>query len=469
MAPRRHVLLLLSALFCTFVSPLLAAPDAAQIAADIAAGKGRDGEFNGAAAPGLSLRYCDLSGSKWQQSDLRGSSWESVNLAGSNFTGTNLRGAVLVNVNLSGANLSDVDLSGGLLRMVNLDGAVMAACRMTGATFDHPLLTAGGGVHLPALTAALRQVTGLPLTRAEVAACSGDAFTFVYNTQDAAFWPAQPFTINPLLAAPAALGLEAKLRADFIAEKVLLDEKAPGVHILPLVPTGEAQAVLGQRPVWVQLLGRQVNDKHTYFSVSAPLLGTLILRKDELLQAWAPECDVLEPVGGISAAKRPLLTITAAATGQATPEQTLKTVLRQAIAAISDKRVYGPLVPGEAGLLRLAQDLQAAAEANDWETARRLAAWQDFPRECLRSGRLMAVEYLAGVAQKTEPVTGTRLHELSGLYRLEVGTLDKWPALPAAAAAPADWQQSYRQAAALVADLAAIEHRVAQTMVAMVQ
>ena len=471
MTQRCLPLALLLPVLTTLSLPAHPAPDATSIAADAAAGRGQGADVSGAAAPGLTLRNCDLSGSNWSRADLRGASFTMLSLRGGDLSQANLRGAVLAGVDLTEANLVGVDLSGAILRGVLLEGATMAACRTDGALFDHPLLSATGASHLTALRSALQTATGVALSRAQVAALSGDAFTFVYNTQDATFWPGQPFIANPLLAAPAALGLEAKLRQEYQAEKLLMDEKesAKGVQMLPVRMPAAEQALSGGGPVWAVVAGRQVEDKHTYFNLLVPLLGTVILRKDELTRAWAEQADTLEPVGAVPIARHALLTI-AARPAVASPADQLRAAVRQAAAVITDKRTYGPLVPGEAGLLRLAGDLRVAAEKNDWEAARRLGAWQHYPLQCLRGARKLAAEYLAGAAEAAEGTARGQLQEAANVYQLELSALDRWPLLPSEAQTPpAGWQDLYRQAAELVAGLAAAEGKAAQAMTAAIQ
>ncbi|MEN6549604.1 MAG: pentapeptide repeat-containing protein [Armatimonadia bacterium] len=462
MAARRPLCFLLPAVAVLFATAVFAAPTASDLTAALDAGKARGADFAGLQAPGLALRNADLSGTNLQKSDLRGSSLAGVNLTGANLFQSTLRGAVLSSVNLTEANLADVDLSGAILQNINLDGASLAAARLDGTRFEAPLLTATGAPHLTALRLALQQAPGTQFTRAQVAAFSGDAFTFVYNTQDPAFWPGTPFCYGPLMTAPAVLGLEAKLRTDYTAEHYLIDDKeaARGIHMLALRLTAPEQRALLSGPVWVLLSGRQPTDKHTYFTLTAPLFGTLIMRRDELVTAWSDPVDLLQPVAGAATGKKPLLTITPKAELPPLEDQ-VKVVTRQAVAMITDKRTYGPLVPGEAGWLKLAADLNAAAQTGDWEAARRLAAWQDFPRQCVLGSTTLAAEYLAQAAASLPPALSLPLTDAAAQYQMQATLLASWPLLDAAETAPAGWQDKLNRAAELAAGMAATDRKIA--------
>lgn len=304
---RRHALVAIVLLTC--LPPLAAAPSREDVTAALA-GEMRGKDLSGAQAPGLTVARRDLSASSWQQADLRGGSLAEVNLAGAKLAGANLRGAVLDRVSLVDADLSGCDLSGALLNLVNLDGANLADCVFTGARLQQVLLTSSGGTHLPGLRLALQQAGGAPLSRPWVAALSGDAFAFVYNTEAPGFWPNTPFTVNPLLAAPALLGLEAKLRNDYFADLLLMDEKeaAKAVQLLP-VRLVDDPGLLQGRPLWAVLTGRETADKKTYFSLNVPPFGPQTYRSQDLLDGWRGPWENLEPVGGAQLVHKPLLTI----------------------------------------------------------------------------------------------------------------------------------------------------------------
>lgn len=443
--------------------PASAAPTRDEVAAALNKGEARGQDFSGAQASGLTAGRCDLSGTTWLRADLRGASLSELDLSRAKLAGASLRGALLDRVSLIDADLSGCDLSGALLKLVNLDGANLADCDFTGARLDQVLFTSSGGTHLPGLRLALQQATGQEFSRPWVAALSGDAFAFVYNTENPGFWPNAPFTVSPLLAAPAILGLSAKMRSEYAAEQLLLDEKetAKGVQLLP-VRLMDDPGLLQGRPLWAVLTGRETADRRTYFALNVPPFGPQTYRSQELLNVWAGPWDNLEAVGGSLMLHKLLLTITPKTKVPPRVEQA-KAALRQAAQIITDRRTYGPLVPGEAGLTRLAADLRAAAQGNDLEAVRRLAVWEGFPRQCLLGSRLGACEFLTEAAAELTGEPKAAAQDALIAYRGALAALgSKWPGLGVAGdAVTPEVRERYNRAADLVAGVAAAEHKAA--------
>lgn len=442
----------------------LAAPARDDLRAAVEAGEAAGKDFSGISASGLSLTRPNLAGTNLSGADLRGIAIAGGSLGGSNLSRANLRGAVLDRVSLVDADLSGCDLSGAILNLVNLDGANLADCAFRGTSFNNVLLSSGGGTHLPGLRAALQQATGQTLSRAWVAALSGDAFAFCYNVEDPAFWPGTPFTVNPLLAAPTNMGLSAKLRNDYFADQLLLDAKASAKDIQVLaIKLQDDPGLLAGRPLWAVLAGREVVDNlHQYFALSVPPFGPQTYRAQELADLWTGPFENLEPVGSLQVVRKPLLTITPTTKIATLPEQA-RLALRQASLIILDKRTYGPLVPGEAGLTRLAADLRAAAQNNDLERAQRLAVWGIFPRQCLIGSRTEACDFLREASAVLEGDSKRAAQAaLAGYEPALAGLEQQWPELGVKGETMTDETRGrYLKAADLVAAMAVADRAAA--------
>lgn len=431
MTPRARSFHVLATLLLLLVAAALpAAPTAGDFtqALDAHATAGKD--FSGLQAPGLSVNGQDLSAIQLSGADLRGAIFSDTILNQARLSRASLRGALLERVSLVDADLSGCDFSGATLRLVNLDGANLTDCDFTGTRLDQALLSSNGASHLPALRLALAQATNQTFSRAWVAALSGDAFTFCYNTENAAFWPGTPFAVNPLLAAPTLLGLEAKLRSDYFAEQLLLDEKAgaKGIQLLP-VKLPEAAGIAQGRPLWGVLAGREKAGLQSYFAFIVPPFGPQTYRSPELLAAWLGPWENLEPAGGLQVVRKPLVTITPK-TVLPTPEEQAKAALRQAATMITERRTYGPLVPGALGLSKLAAELRAAAQAEDTAAVRRLAPWQDFPRQCLIGSLTDACAFLTEALPVLNGEAKQAAQEALGLYQAALPPLaQQWPRL----------------------------------------
>lgn len=457
------VLLLPCLLFTCAISGAFAAPGAEQLEAAIAAGQVHGQNFAQLQAPGLTITQKDLSGILLPQADLRGSVFREVSLDGANLQQANLRGVIFDRVSLVGTDLSSADLNGAFLRLVDLSEANLSDTKLAGCTFENPLTASNGASHLASLRQALQQATRSTLSRSWVAGLSGDAFAFVYNTENAAFWPCSPFTVNPLLAAPRILGVEARLRQDYFARQALTDPK-PETRLVQMVALRlpQAQVLAPGQTLWGVVTGREVGEKATYYVVNVPPFGLQTCREDTLLAQWTGPFENLEPIGSLRLIENPLLALTPKSRIPLAADQA-RAALRQAVAIITDKRTYGPLVPGEAGLLRLAQDLRSVAQSGDTEMAQRLGVWGDYPRQCVLGSLKQACDFL-NEAQVTLPadrqpaVQGARK-----LYNTVAETLStEWPdlALQGGAVTP-DVKDRYNKAADIIAALAAAEHKAA--------
>jgi hypothetical protein len=432
------------------------------------AGDPRVENFVGAQAPGITVTDKDLSQTNWRNADLRGVTFQRVRLDGAVLTGASLRGAILEDVSLTDADLSGADLSGARLRLVNLAGAKMEECQLTGASLQLVLMSVNGGTHGEALRLALGKAAGQQFSRPWVGGLSGDAFAFVYNTEDPGFWPGTPFTVNPLTAAAANLGLDAQLRLDFRARKLLLagDKPPPGVRLLPMQSDRVGLWLLRDMPLWALVEGREARDKRTYLRVQLPPFGQDTIRQETLLALWDGPWPTLEPAGAPNVrGRQPLVTFTMPR-ALLSPGVQARRALQQAAAIIQEKRTYGPLVPGQAGLLRLAADLRAVAEAGDLERAKRLALWEQFPRQCFLGSRAEAGRFLEEALPALDETRRSHAQQALVLYRAEVVMVrDQWPGLaPGLGADPAQVRSACSQAADIIGKVAASERDAAQLL-----
>jgi hypothetical protein len=464
MSPRAVVLPLFLLLVATLAH---AAPARDDLLAAINAGQARGGDFSGVQAAGIQVSGQDLTGINLQGADLRGASLTGVRLDDANLGHANLRGATLDSVSLRGANLAGADLSGAILKLVALDGASLTEARFSGADLGLTMFSVGGGTHLPGLRLALQQLTGQELSQAWVAGLSGDAFAFCYNTENAAFWPGTPFTVSPLRAAPAAFGIEAKLHSDAFAQQTLMDDKAaPKTVRLLALKAVDDQGLLQGRPLWAVLAGREIVTKdRAYFALNLPPFGLQTFVKKELLELWTGPWENLEPVGSLQVVRKPMLTLTL--TGSLTSRDAqARTALRQAAQILLDRRTYGPLVPGEAGLARLAADLRAIGETRDLEAARRLASWGDLPRQCLLSSRAEACAFLTEAATVLDGDAKQAAQTALATYQAALQPLDKqWPSLEVTGETMTpEAAQRYVQAADIIGNFSVAEHKVGETL-----
>jgi hypothetical protein len=365
------------------------------------AGEATDQDYSGASAAGLTLARVSLAGSSFRGADLRGASLAGVSLEKADLRLANLRGAVLERVDLLNADLREADLSGAVFCLTNLENANLTGCRMEGATFEGAGFSLTGAPYLAALHLALQNAVNEPLSRAWVAGLSGDAFAFSYGpdpqaaTRESGFWPGLPFNVNPLLVAATNLGLTATFTRDAASEKQLLDKlQDRTVYLLALRLPAVDERVTQSRPLWGVITEREAGEAGIIFHLQVPPFGAQELRQGQLFgDIWGGPWSTPEPVGTMLPARRQLVAIRCGV-AQPVPDQ-VSAALRQAVGIITEKRTYGPLVPGEAGLTRLAADLRAASRSLDSEAGRALLSWQRFPRQCLIGSLALACDFLA--------------------------------------------------------------------------
>ncbi|MCE5239203.1 pentapeptide repeat-containing protein [bacterium] len=433
------------------------------------AGEAADKDFSGAVAAGLTLARCSLAGTNWRGADLRGAMLTAVSLQKADLRQANLRGAVLERVDLLNADLSGADLSGAILCLTNLENANLTGCRMDGVTLEGTGLSLTGAPYLAALHLALQNASTQQFSRAWVAGLSGDAFAFSYSTdpqpptRDQGFWPGLPFSVNPFQAAADNLGLRITFARETAAEKLLLDKlQEQSVFVLPLKPPTVDERLTQGRPLWAVLTARETREAGMVFVFQAPPYGSQEFRREQLFgDIWGGPWDTPEPAGKMTPARRQLVALGCGVPLPAS-DQVAK-ALRQAAAIITEKRTYGPLVPGEAGLTRLAADLRDASTSLDSEAARRLLAWQRFPRHCLIGSLGLACDFLGEAALVLPDDKQQACQEARLLLRSTLTALDaNWPQLtaPGEALTPAQ-AAAFARAADIVAEVAAAERKAA--------
>jgi uncharacterized protein YjbI with pentapeptide repeats len=453
------------------------------------AGDAADHDFSGVRAPGLSLQGASLIAAKLPDADLRGARFSSVSLEQANLRGANLRGAIFERVNLLGADLTGADLSGGTFILTNLENAQLTGARLDGALFEGTSLSQTGAPYLVALHIALEQATGRrpaaamkvdeatavlsetkpaageALSRAWVAGMSGDAFAFAYNERNTASWPGVPFVANPLLAAATNMGLIGSFHRGAEAEKVLFDEdrNQPRATFMIALKLPEVDARLTQdRPLWGLLTAREVRDDMHYYTFAIPPFGSHEFRRDALLdKAWLGPWETPEPAGAMFASHRQLARILMGVPAPISDQARL--AIKQAVAIITDKRTYGPLTPGEAGLMKLASDLRAVAEGLDADKARQMAPWQLFPRNCLIGSLELATQFLSEAAPALPQDQAASCQEARLALRSAMTDLDAhWPLLSAGTDRMSQEQaNAFAKAADIIAGVAAAERKTA--------
>lgn len=470
-APAIRLLRLLAA--CLLVgavssSAALAGPTREEVLQRLA-GDARVEDFSEASAPGISVVDKDLSQTSWRNADLRGAIFQRVKLDSAALAGASLRGAILEDVSLTDADLTGADLSGARIRLVNLAGAQLDDTQILGTSFQLVLLSPNGGTHGEALRIGLERACGQTFSRAWVSGISGDAFCFVYNIEDAGFWPGTPFTVSPFEAAAQTLGLGIRTRLETGAERFLLsgEQLPPGVHLVPIEYGQTSLWLLRNMPLWAVLDSRQTDERQQrQVIVTLPPFGQRTLRESELTSSWTGPWHTLYPAGAMNVRARfPLVTFTAP---KAVPPAAVQAAaaLRQAATMVGERRTYGPLVPGAAGLTRLAADLRMTADGGDIEQAKRLALWEQFPRQCLIGARTEACKFLEEALAALPPDRQEYAREALAFYQAEVAALrDQWPGLSAGLSGDtAQLVANYRRAADLVARLAADERAAAQLL-----
>ncbi len=435
-------------------------------------GKAENGNFSRAKAAGLTLEHCSLKNTIWQQADLRGAHFVAVSLENADLREANLRGAILERVNFSQANLSAADFSGAIFSLCNFANAQLKNCRLEGATFEGYAFSPTGAAHLLALQMALQIASGQQFSLAWLAGLSGDAFAFVYNTQEPGSWPGVPFSVNPASAAAQNLGLQAIFAKEAQAEKILLSRlPEQAVYMLALRLPDVEERLLGGQPVWAVLTEREAKQRGPlFFKLHAPPFGEQYVSYKELLyKLWGGRWNTLDPVGTALPARHQLVIIPKGTPRP--PAEQLSLAFRQAAVILTEKRTYGPLIPGLAGWQQLAADLQKASQSQDSVLAQRLLPWQRLPRHCIIGSLKLAAEFLTEAKPLLPPEKQPACGEALQLLSLAQKALDtRWPSLGASAEGLTKEQaEAFALAAQISNEMASVAGRLASLLVSLAE
>ncbi len=386
-------------------------------------------DFSEAAVPGMDFRALALQNTKWPGADLRGCRFIGCNLQGANLSEVSARGAIIEDSSLADAIMTGTDLSGALLRGVNLAGASMTNCRLDGALFQEVRLSSNGGTHVPTLTLALRQATGLPLSRAWVNGLSGDAFCFVYNTELPTYWPCRPYYQHPVLGAARLLGVTAALHYDLSPPEAYARLKtAIEQEMACMAPVRLAKPQIldtEQQGVWALIEKISEIEGGDTLDLLLPPLGSVHWTEAQLKMNWAGPWQTLYPAGHPnSTGTYPLVTIAANQPPLSQAAQIVP-ILKLAGRIVNDPRTYGPLVPGVRGLKQLAKDLQLAGSQQDPEAMRQLGLWSLQPRQCLAGARSEAYQFCLEAAALSGEPDRSMLSQIAAMYETETRMLQE--------------------------------------------
>ena len=438
--------------------------------------------FRGLALAGLDLagqRFegLDLTSTNWARTDLRGAVFSSVNLSGAILDEMNARGAVFTDSDLTGATVRHADLSGALLSGLQLAGTDLAGSKLHGAEFQDCFYSRTGGRHTGAISAALAALTSTaprvgasPWTAPMAAGLSGDAFAFVYNTANPRYWPMSPFTESPVAAAATAAGHTVRTSLDQSLTRsveVLVEALRAGqVCILPLSLAGaEMRGDDLQQAFWGAAVTMNDVETPAKVVVLAPPFGRREYLPSELAARWDGPWPTLAAAGTErSEARFPLYMISRGASPYGPREASLA-ALRQAAAIINERRTFTALVPGRAGMERLAEDLERAGRTGEAQRMADLAAWAGNPRRLLVSARRQAAEFLEQAAAVALPMERGEIARAAVIYHSVAQMLaEEFPSLePDTSLSDEELRARYLQAALTMAEVARLEASAART------
>ncbi len=470
--------LMLTPLVCTAQEPAGLSP--ATVRAMAADGK----DLSGSNLSRLDLSALELANVKavqtnWSGAILRGAMFRLVDMQDARFDEVNARGAVFDGCVLVNALLRHADFSGARFLNVQLAGADLTGSRLRGAEFEGCTYSRTGGFHAGAVAAALgalssgEQVTGAQTLSADLAAgLTGEPFAFVYDTEDPTRWPMAPFTESPVRAAAMTAGHDAKAIYDASPADALQtltrSLKAGKVCLLPVSLQGEEMSGSDfDRAFWGAAVAYNDEVKPPRVVVIVPPFGKREYVPADLVGRWAGPWPTLEAAGAErSQAKFPLYVLTRGSESRSV-RTTILWSLEQAIAMVREPRTYATLVPGLAGLKRLAGDLQLASQPEtDPGLLARLASWSGRPRELLISARKAAADFLDAASAHMLEADRPLLSRAAGLYRGEAQILDEnFPALSGEQGTSLEAQrESFGKAAAVINEAVRIEGTAAEVL-----
>ncbi|NSW58535.1 MAG: pentapeptide repeat-containing protein [Armatimonadetes bacterium] len=473
-------------LFALTLTPLIcAAQELAGLSPATVRAMAADGkDLSGSSLSGLDLSALQLANARavqtnWTNAILRGATFRLVDMQDARFDEVIARGAVFDGCVLVNATLRHADLSGAQFLNAQLAGADFTGSRLRGAEFEGCTYSRTGGFHAGAVAAALgalsagEQLTGAQTLSADLAAgLTGEPFAFVYDTEDPTRWPMAPFTESPVRAAAMTAGHNAKAIYDASPADALQtltrSLKAGKICLLPVSLQGEEMSGSDfDRAFWGAAVAYNDNVKPPRIVVIVPPFGKREYEPGDLVSRWSGPWPTLEPAGAErSQAKFPLYVLTRGPESRSM-RTTVLWALEQAIAMVREPRTYATLVPGLAGLKRLAGDLQLASQPEtDPGFLARLAPWSGRPRDLLISARKAAADFLDAASAQMLEADRPLLNQAAGLYRGEAQILEEnFPALNGEQGAPLEVQrQSFAKAAAVINEAVRIESTAAEVL-----
>jgi len=440
-------------------------------------------DFRGAVLSGMDLAALkvaglDLSGTNWAKADLRGAVFSNVRLTGASLDEVTARGATFADCNMVNAMMRNGDFAGAVFQRAQLAGADLEGSLLNGAEFAGGVYSRTGGSHAGAIAAAIGAVsagdatTPISVSAAIAAGMTGEPFAFTYNTADVTQWPMAPFTESPIAAAAHAAGYEVVTHYDLTAEKaieaLMQALRAGKVCILPLSLASEEMT--GRdflNAFWAAAVGVDETEKPARAVLSVPPFGRREYVPAELAERWAGPWPTLEPAGTErSEAKFPIAIISAGPQTR-TPREMICAALQHAAQTIQEPRTYTTLMPGVAGLQRLAADFTRAAQATgDPQLLNTLAPWAGTPRQLMISARGAAADFLEEAAEFMLQTDKGGMARAAALYRGEVQILqESFPSLQATGNVTAeDLRERFTQAANIIEEIASIEATAAKVM-----
>lgn len=441
-------------------------------------------DLSGAALSGLDLSALQLTrvsarDTNWTAAGLRGATFTGVDLRGARLDEINARGALFIGCGLVNTSLRNADFSGAQFRDVELAGADLTGSRLRGAEFEGATYSRTGGFHAGAVGAALgalssgEEVTGAHALSGDLAAgLTGEPFGFVYDSEDPVRWPMAPFTESPVRSAAIAAGHDAKAFYDASpsnALQMLTRSLVAGkVCLLPLSLKGEEMHGSDfDRAFWGAAIAYNDTLKPPRIVVIVPPFGKREYEPGALVERWAGPWPTLEAAGAErSQAKFPLYVLTRGAEPRSVRAMVIS-ALGQGIAMVREPRTYATLVPGIAGLKRLAGDLLLASQpATDPQFLSRLAPWAGQPRFLLISARRAAADFLDAASPHMLEADRPLLNQAAGLYRGEAQILEEsFPQLGAGQGATLEAQrEAFGKAAAVISEAVRIETTAAEVL-----
>ncbi len=471
------LLCLFASTFCGYCQEPMRALTAEEVREMAAAGT----SFRGAVLSGMDLSalratQVDLAGTNWARADLRGAVFTSVDLTRASLDEVSARGAMFTECVLVNATLRHGDLSGAAFTRVQLAGADFAGSRLAGAEFSDATYSRTGGMHSGAVAAALRSlsvgeaVTATPSVSPNISAgLSGGPFAFVYNTADPSQWPMAPFTESPIRAAALAAGHDVKAYYDLAPGKavptLLQALKAGSTCVLPISLKGEEMTGRDfDQAFWGAAVALNDMEKPVRIVVLVPPFGRREYTSAELIPRWEGPWPTLEAAGAErSQARCPLIVLSRGANPNSARD-TILTALRHAVQIIREPRTYTTLIPGAAGLQRLATDLRFASQpTTDPELLNTLAVWGGRPRALLISARRAAADFLEDASAQMLQGDRPGMIRAAALYRGEAQILEtSFP--PLQSESIDEQREAYATASKVINEAISIETAVANVL-----